>query len=225
MNNRNKHNFDDFVDESLFDLGERPSSESEKDEDASIVDELIRESECDGEDDDEYTGKVYGEEEYNAVCQERDDFKNKYLYAAAEIENLKKRQATALSDSRWNSSAAVMRAILNIVDDFELSINYNQKFADEYSENSIFETIADGYKIIYKKLSDALESLGCRKMSLRPGNDQYVAFDTDYHEAVGTFQTKNAKLDKMIVEVQQNGYIYQDKVLRFAKVIVGKFVK
>ena len=203
-------NFDDHIDDSLF---ENDS------EDTSIVDELLSESE------EEYTGKLYDEDQYDdAVCKERDDFKNKFLYAAAEIENLKKHHASALSETRWNSAANVLKPILSVLNDFELSIAYNQKLLED-TEDETLKTVSDGFEIIYRKMMSTLESLGCKKMEVMPGNDTYVEFDTDYHEAVGTMPVKSEKLNKRIVDVQENGYIYKDRVIRHAKVIVGMLIK
>ena len=202
-------NFDDHFDDSLFE---------DDSEDTSIVDELLSESE------EEYTGKLYDEEQYDAVCKERNDFKNKFLYAAAEIENLKKHHSSALIETRWNSAANVLKPILSVLNDFELSIAYNQKLVED-TEDETLRTVSDGFEIIYRKLISTLESLGCKKIEVMPGNDTYIEFDTDYHEAVGTMPVKSEKLNKKIVDVQENGYIYKDRVIRHAKVIVGMLIK
>lgn len=194
--NKEEAIFDDHVDESLFD-----------DEDRDLL--------CNCE-------TSYDEDEYRAVCTERDEWKDKYLYAAAEIENLKKHQITALAESRWSSSASVLREMLDVVDDFERAILNNKKTFENDPMAEDVKLLSEGFSLIYKKLTSALDSLGCKRMELRPGNDKYVEFNTDFHEAVGTFPNNNPKLENMIVDVQQEGYIYRDRVLRHAKVIIGK---
>lgn len=197
MNKQQEQNtFDDHIDESLFDEEER---------------DLI----CG-------CTTAYDEDEYRAVCDERDEWKNKYLYAIAEIENLKKHHAEAVKDVRWTSSARILHVMLDIADDFERAV-YSREHLDDPMPEDVHR-VYEGFSLIYKKLTDTLDTIGCKKMLLRPGNDNYVAFDTDRHEAVGTFPNRNPRLDNMIVDVQQEGYTYDGRVLRYAKVIVGKYV-
>lgn len=195
------HIYDDHIDESLLN----------EEEDSSIVEELS----------DELTEQEQTETEQLAA--ERDEYKEKYLYALAEIDNLKKRHAKDLENTRWQSGANVLRSILSVVDDFELAIANNQSLVEQdFVLDDVTQAAFDGFELIYNKLNAALDNAGCKRMDVRPDNDVYVDFDTDYHEAVAMMPLNNKKLNGKIVDVQQNGYMYKDRVLRHAKVIVGQ---
>lgn len=159
------------------------------------------------------------------LIKERDEYKEKYLYALADVDNKRKRYAKEIEDVRRRSKASVLREMLNIVDTFELGIAQNQSLRKKHTFDETTESIAGGFDLIYNKLNTTLENLGCEKMQLKPDNDTYSDFDTDYHEAISIVQVDDVNLNNKIIDVQQNGYMFENNVLRHAKVIVGKFNK
>lgn len=205
--------FDDYIDEELKNIEE---------EDSSIIDELKEELE-DMKSESETEEDAGASEDKLSKCQALlEEEHSKYLYALADLDNLRKRHAKELPDVRWNASASVLREIIEVADAFELAIQQNQELENDNDFDNKTSSIIKGFDLIYNKLNTALENLGCVKMYVQPKNDVYVDFDTDYHEAISIINLQNKKLDGKIIDVQQNGYMFKDRVLRHAKVVVGK---
>ena len=205
--------FDDYIDEELKNIEE---------EDSSIIDELKEElEEMESESDTEEDAGA-SEDELSKCQALLEEEHSKYLYALADLDNLRKRHAKELPDVRWNASASVLREIIEVADAFELAIQQNQELKNDNDFDNKTSSIIKGFDLIYNKLNTALENLGCVKMDVRSKNDVYVDFDTDYHEAISIINLQNKKLDGKIIDVQQNGYMFKDRVLRHAKVVVGK---
>ena len=208
--------FDDYIDDELKNIEE---------EDSSIIDELkeeLEEMESESETEEDAGASEDELSKYQALLEEEH---SKYLYALADLDNLRKRHAKELPDVRWNASASVLREIIEVADAFELAIQQNQELKNDNDFDNKTLSIIKGFDLIYNKLNTALENLGCVKMDVRSKNDIYVDFDTDYHEAISIINLQNKKLDGKIIDVQQNGYIFKDRVLRHAKVVVGKFTE
>ena len=164
--------FDDYIDEELKNIVE---------EDSSIIDELKEEleemeSESDAEED------AGASEDELSKCQALlEEEHSKYLYALADLDNLRKRHAKELPDVRWNASASVLREMIEVVDAFELAIQQNQELENDTDFDNKTSSIIKGFDLIYNKLNTALENLGCVKMDVQPKNNVYVDFDTDFH--------------------------------------------
>lgn len=205
--------FDDYIDEELKNIEE---------EDSSIIDELKEELE-EMESESETEEDAGASEDELSKCQALlEEEHSKYLYALADLDNLRKRHAKELPDVRWNASASVLREMIEVADAFELAIHQNQELKTENEFDDKTSSIIKGFDLIYNKLNTALENLGCVKIDVWPKNNVYVDFDTDYHEAISIINLQNKKLDGKIINVQQNGYMFKDRVLRHAKVVVGK---
>ena len=210
---KEKRIFDDYIDDELKNIEE---------EDSSIIDELKEElEEMESESDTEEDASTYEDELYKCQALLEEEH-SKYLYALADLDNRRKRHAKELPDVRWNASASVLREMIEVADAFELAIHQNQELKNDNDFDNKTSSIIKGFDLIYNKLNRALENLGCVKMDVRQKNDVYVDFDTDYHEAISIINLQNKKLDGKIIDVQQNGYIFKDRVLRHAKVVVGK---
>lgn len=205
--------FDDYIDEELKNIEE---------EDSSIIDELKEElEEMESESDTEEDAGA-SEDELSKCQALLEEEHSKYLYVLADLDNLRKRHAKELPDVRWNASASVLREMIEVADAFELAIRQNQELENDTDFDNKTSSIIKGFDLIYNKLNRALENLGCVKMDVRLKNDVYVDFNTDYHEAISIINLQNKKLDGKIINVQQNGYMFKDRVLRHAKVVVGK---
>ena len=211
---KEKRIFDDYIDDEL---------KNNEEEDSSIIDELKEELE-DMDSETEVKEDAGASEDELSKCQALlEEEHSKYLYALADLDNLRKRHAKELPDVRWNASASVLREMIEVTDAFELAIQQNQELENDNDFDNKTSSIIKGFDLIYNKMNTALENLGCVKMDVQPKNDVYVDFDTDFHEAISIINLKNKKLDGKIIDVQQNGYMFKERVLRHAKVVVGKF--
>ena len=103
-----------------------------------------------------------------------------------------------------------MIRILPLVDDFErglLAIN----------ESTDVEAVKEGMTLIYNKFKTFLDQHGIKEI---PAKDE--DFNTEYHEAVTTFPAPSPEMKGKVIDCVQKGYTMNDKVIRFAKVVVGE---
>jgi molecular chaperone GrpE len=103
-----------------------------------------------------------------------------------------------------------MRNILPVVDDFERAMKSIELGMD-------FEATKEGISLIYNKFNDFIKQNGIKEIDAL-GN----AFNTDLHEAITKVPAPSEDLKGKIIDVIQKGYLLNDKVIRFAKVVVGE---
>lgn len=135
---------------------------------------------------------------------------DKYLRLSAEFDNFRKRTLKEKMDLLRNASESVMVSFLPIMDDVERAMS-----AIEISEN--LETTKEGITLIYNKFKDFTKQNGVVEMEVNG-----LALDTDQHEAITKIPAPSEDLKGKIVDVVQKGYLLNDKVIRFAKVVIGE---
>jgi molecular chaperone GrpE len=136
------------------------------------------------------------------------ELKNHHMRFVAEFDNYKKRTLKERSELIKTAGADTMISLLPVLDDLERAIK-----ATENLENSPFK---EGILLIQNKLISTLEQRG-----LKPMNSIGEEFNVDLHEAITNVEVGADKKDKVIEELEK-GYYLNDKVVRYAKVIVGK---
>ena len=137
------------------------------------------------------------------------ELKDKYLRLYADFENYRRRTAKEKLDIISNANEGVLKALIPVVDDFERAMQYIQTTED-------IEAVKEGVGIIYHKLFKTLEGKG-----LKPMVSKGEPFDADLHESVTKFPAPSDDLKGKVIEEIEKGYYLNDKVIRFAKVIVG----
>jgi molecular chaperone GrpE len=140
--------------------------------------------------------------------KELEEYKDKLLRRVAEFENYKKRLEADFSNAVKYANEKLLLEILPVVDDLERSLESGQEKPD-------FDSFYQGIKMIYNKLMKVLESHG-----VKPFESVGKQFDVYYHEALLRIPRDDVPPDTVIDEVER-GYMYYDKVLRHAKVIVS----
>lgn len=135
---------------------------------------------------------------------------DKYLRLSAEFDNFRKRTLKEKMDLLRNASESVMVSFLPIVDDVERAMS-----AIEISDN--LETTKEGITLIYNKFKDFTKQNGVLEIDANG-----LALDTDQHEAITKIPAPSEDLKGKIVDVVQKGYLLNDKVIRFAKVVIGE---
>lgn len=126
---------------------------------------------------------------------------DKYLRLYSEYENYRKRTNVEKADLLINGSREMMKAILPVVDDFE---------------RALAATADEGVQLIYNKMMKILEQKGLKAMEAKG-----EAFDENLHEAVTQIPAADADQKGKVVDVVEKGYYLNDKVLRYAKVVVA----
>lgn len=131
------------------------------------------------------------------------------LYKQAEFDNFRKRIIKEKAELILNGGRKVLEAMLPVVDDLERALQHIEKAED-------VEAVKEGVDLIYKKFLKVLETQGVTQMKTE-GAD----FNTDFHEAVTQFPAPSDELKGKVIDCTEKGYMLNDTVLRFAKVVVG----
>ena len=133
------------------------------------------------------------------------ELNDKHLRLFAEFENFKKRTAKERMDLYKTAGESVLTVLLPVLDDFERSIKANQKQEDE------------GVVLIYNKLKSILETKGLKAMEDPIGQE----LNTDYNEAITNIPAPSDDMKGKIIDVVEKGYFLNEKVIRYAKVVVA----
>ena len=145
-------------------------------------------------------------EELQARIEELED---KNLRMMAEFDNFRRRTNKEKLDLMETAGERIFTEMLPLVDDFERATEAMQKTDD-------IEALREGIKLIQQKFIGFLD-----KHDVHAIETEGVDFNTDEHEAVTTFAAGEDKKGK-VIDCTQRGYKLGDKVIRFAKVVVGE---
>ena len=151
------------------------------------------------------------EEKVVALEAELEALKDKYLRQAAEFDNYRKRTMQEKADLLKYGAQKAVEALLPVVDDIERAMQHIEKAED-------VESVKEGMNLIYQKFQKYLEQ---QQVSVIPAN-QGDDFDDNIHEAVTMFPAPDPSLKGKIVDCVTKGYKLSDKVVRYAKVVVGQ---
>ncbi len=146
--------------------------------------------------------------EVEALQATIEKMKNDYLLLMAEFDNYRKRTLKEKSELIKNGGENCMKAILPVIDDFERGLA-------AVNESSDVEAVKEGMTLIYNKFKSYLDQNGVKEIPTADAD-----FDTEYHEAVTLFPAPDQK--GKVIDTVQKGYTLNDKVIRFAKVVVGE---
>ena len=137
------------------------------------------------------------------------EWKDKYLRLQAEFDNYRKRTLREKMDLVQTGGRDVLLAMLPVRDDVQRAIAAMEKSDD-------IEALRQGVRLISQKFTEALRQKGVTEMELKEKE-----FDADVAEAVARFAA-GEEMKGRVIDVVQTGYMLGDKVLRFAKVVVGE---
>lgn len=137
------------------------------------------------------------------------EWQDKYLRLQAEFDNFRKRTLREKMELVQSGSAECVKNFLPLMDDLQRALEAIKKSND-------LEALREGVKLIAQKFRETL-----KKQNVKEIEALGLELDTDHHEAVARFDAGKEKKGK-IVDVVQPGYKMGDKVLRFAKVVVGE---
>ncbi|MEM9022365.1 MAG: nucleotide exchange factor GrpE [Bacteroidota bacterium] len=148
--------------------------------------------------------------ETGASEQQLKDMNDKFLRLYSEFENFRRRTAKERLELVKSAGEEVITELLAVLDDFERAIAHNEGSED-------LEAIKEGFQLVHQKLRNALVAKG-----LKPMESQGEVFDTDRHEALTKIPAPSKKLKGKVVDVIEKGYYLNDKVIRYAKVVIGE---
>ena len=135
---------------------------------------------------------------------------DKYLRLSAEFDNYRKRTLKEKMDLTKSAGEQLFLNLLPVVDDFERGIK-NMNDSKEIS------AVKEGMILIYNKFRDFLNQNGVKEIDAAEKE-----FNIDFHEAITKIPATKKELKGKVVDVVEKGYMLNDKVIRFSKVVIGE---
>ncbi len=160
----------------------------------------------------EITEESNSEEELSPeelIKKEIEEANNKYLRLYAEFDNYKRRTSRERVELLQTAGKDVIIDMLPILDDLERALKAIDAHADDAS-------VKEGIQLVVNKLKKTLEQKGLKEMVAI--NE---VFDADFHEAITNIPAPNEEMKGKVIDEVLKGYLLSDKVLRYAKVVVG----
>lgn len=133
-----------------------------------------------------------------------EESRNKYLYLFSDFENFKRHSARERMDLIQTAGRDILTSLLPILDDF-----------DRAAKN---DALSEGAALIHHKLVQMARVKGLVMIETKAGDD----FNADVHEAVAEIPAASDELKGKIVDILEPGYSLGERIIRFAKVVVGK---
>jgi molecular chaperone GrpE len=146
-------------------------------------------------------------DELQKLKEELAGSKDKFIRLYSEFENFRRRTAKEKLEMIQGANEQLIKSLLPVADDFERA----EKSFKEKSDSD-----AEGFFLIQNKFKKILELYGVKPMDVQTASD----FDTDMHEAITQIPGPE-NLKGKVVDVVEKGYLLNEKVIRFAKVVVG----
>ena len=143
------------------------------------------------------------EEKYN-------EMNDKFLRLYAEFDNYRRRTNKERIDLIGSASAGVIKEMIPVLDDFDRAIANNETSED-------IAAVKEGFLLVSSKFRSILEGKGLKSMKSKG-----EPFDSEFHEAIANIPAPDKKLIGKVVDDVEKGYLLNDKVVRFAKVVVGQ---
>jgi molecular chaperone GrpE len=150
-----------------------------------------------------------GEDEHEKIQLELEEQKDKYLRLFAEFDNFKRRTAKERMELFQTAGKDVIVSMLEVLDDCDRAEKQMQSSDD-------VTVIKEGISLVFNKLRNTLSAKG-----LKPMLSINTDFDVEKHEAITEMPAADDMKGKVVDDVEK-GYYLNDKIIRFAKVVVGK---
>lgn len=138
------------------------------------------------------------------------ELQDKYLRLSAEYDNFRKRTLKEKIDLQRSANESLLVSLLSVSDDFDRALQSIDDARD-------IAAVKEGLKLISAKFNGFLSQQGVKEIDAG-----HKEFDTDLHEAITKIPAPSKKLKGKVVDVVQKGYFLNEKVLRYAKVVIGE---
>lgn len=143
--------------------------------------------------------------------KERDEYKDKYLRAMAEIENTRKHNAVKVTEAEQKARFKVISEFIEVLDDMDIADRSNETSSDP-------EVLKKGFSVISKRIRSVFE-----RLKVEPLDVVRKKFDTDFHEGIAVVPSSEEEKN-IVTECLKKGYTIEGKVIRHAKVLIGSGV-
>ena len=159
----------------------------------------------------ESTQKKEGCEESLAELNKKlEELNDKYLRLAAEYDNYRKRTLKEKMELTKSAGESLILALLPVIDDFDRALAHLDEAKD-------MEAMKKGILLIYSKFKEFLSQQGVKEIEATNKD-----FDIDHHEAITKIPAPEEDMKGKVIDTVEKGYMLNDKVIRFAKVVVGE---
>ena len=148
--------------------------------------------------------------EVRVVEEKLAEMQDKYIRLSAEFDNYRKRTLREKMDLSKYAEENLLVKIIPLMDDFERALLHIEQSDDS-------ESLKNGVDLIYMKFSEFLKQNDVKEIEALNSD-----FNVDHHEAVAKVHVDGAEKKGKVVDVVLKGYYFRDKILRFAKVVVGE---
>ena len=185
----------------MSDKKDRKDKEINAEEDQLVAEEEVLETKAGVED---------KKSDTSSTAKELENLKDKYIRLYAEFDNYKKRTVKEKLDLMKTAAQRTMEALLPVLDDFDRA----RKNAEDESTDEYF---SEGVELVYHKLYNIL-----RQQGLEPMQTTGEPFDPELHEAFTEIPAPSEDMKGKVVDTIEKGYKLNDKIIRHAKVVVGK---
>jgi molecular chaperone GrpE len=139
-----------------------------------------------------------------------DELQDKYVRLMAEFDNYRRRTLKEKTDLIKSAGEDVLVSILPVIDDFERGLQVMEQAPD-------VESVKLGIQLIYNKFKDFMMQRGVKEI-----DSMHQDFNVEIHEALTKIPAPQENLKGKVLDVVQKGYYLNDKVIRYAKVIIGE---
>jgi molecular chaperone GrpE len=151
------------------------------------------------------------EEQKESTWEDKfNEMNDRYIRLYAEFDNFRRRTQKERIELMATASAGILKELIPVLDDFERAIVVNETASE-------IDSVKEGFSLIYNKYKGILESKG-----LKPMISKGEVFDSELHEAIANIPTESDEMKGKIIDDVEKGYLLHDKVVRFAKVVVGQ---
>lgn len=158
----------------------------------------------------ENTGYEAEMDETEKLRAELEEAKDKYLRLVAEFDNFRRRNAKERVELIQTAGKDIVLSMLEVLDD-------SDRAAKQMELTDDIALVKEGVSLVFNKLRSTLQQKGLKVMESK-GKD----FDADLHEAITEIPAPSPDMQGKVIDEVEPGYYLNDKLIRYAKVIVGK---
>lgn len=148
--------------------------------------------------------------ENTELKQKADELNDKFLRLYAEFDNYKKRTQKERIELSKTAGIEIINALIPVVDDFSRAMKQMEASQD-------LNALQEGVKLIQQKMTSILEARGLKQMKALG-----ESFNSELHEAIAEIPAPDESMKGKVVDEIESGYYLNDKIIRHAKVVVGK---
>jgi molecular chaperone GrpE len=141
---------------------------------------------------------------------ELNEAKDKYVRLVAEFDNFRKRNARERIELSQTAGKDIIQSLLVVLDD-------SSRAAKQMETSTDMESVKQGISLVFNKLQNILQQKGLKIM-----DSKNQTFNPDLHEAITEIPAPNEDMVGKVIDVVEDGYYLNDKLIRHAKVVVGK---